>query len=105
MNTSMLLPQVAEKDVVNAKGQRKDDINSLAEYFSIALGYDRTADDEDDDSGQNFHLTNTCDYFYTQEVVILETKFTTPVIHSYTGYTQRRISNPSYDITAPPPKA
>ena len=105
MNASMFLPQVAEVDVVNTEGQYKDDINSIAEYVCVILGYDHTPDDEDDDSGQNFHLVNTCDYFYQQEIILLEKKYNTTAPCIYTGYTPRSLSNPYYDIIAPPPKA
>ena len=106
MNTSMFLPQVAEVDTYNDNGQLKDDINSVAEYIEVMLGYDHTADDEDDDSGQNFHLVNATNYFYQQEIKISEQqKFTDPVEHIYTGYTTPKLSAPSYDIVAPPPKA
>ena len=106
MNTSMFLPQIAEVDTYNTKGQLKDDINSLAEYIQVVLGYDHTADDEDDDSGQNFHLVNATNYYYQQEIKILEQqKFTDPVAHSYTGYIFCRLNTPSYEIIAPPPKA
>lgn len=106
MNASMFLPQVAEEDTYNDKGQIKDDINSVAEFICVALGYDHTADDEDDDSGQNFHLVNAVDYFYQQEIRVLEDeKFTDLVTHSYTGYTSCKLSTPFYDIIAPPPKA
>lgn len=105
INASMFLPQVAEDDVVNSKGQYKDDINSISEYICVVLGYDHTADDEDDDSGQNFHLVNACDYFFQQEIVLIETKYSNPVNYTYAGYRQRKFSNPFYDIIAPPPKA
>ena len=105
MNASMFLPQVAETDVVNTDGQYKDDINSIAEYVCVILGYDHTPDDEDDDSGQNFHLVNACDYFYQQEVILLEKNYAGAVPSTYAGYTPRRLSNPYYDIVAPPPKA
>lgn len=106
INASMFLPQVAEDDTYNDKGQFKDDINSVAEFICVVLGYDHTADDEDDDSGQNFHLVNATDYFYQQEIKISECqKFTHPVAHCYPGFTSRRLSHPCYDIVAPPPKS
>ncbi|HMW27617.1 MAG TPA: hypothetical protein PKC51_13285 [Ferruginibacter sp.] len=104
MNTSMFLPQVAETDFVDTGGQYKDDINSIAEYFSVVLGYDHTADDEDDDSGQNFHLTNAYTFFYTPNVLTLEENLSGLIPHNYTGYTSPFPSNPFYDVTAPPPK-
>ncbi len=106
MNASMFLPQVAEMDIVNTQGQYKDDINSIAEYVCVVLGYDHTPDDEDDDSGQNFHLVNACDYFYQQEIKILEDQqLAAPSAPSYRGFTAGKFSTPYYDIIAPPPKA
>lgn len=106
INASMLLPQVPEMDTYNTKGQCKDDINSVAEFILITLGYDHTADDEDDDSGQNLHLVNATDYFFQQEIKMLEhQKFSDPIVHSYAGYIFYMHSSPCYDIIAPPPKA
>ena len=106
MNTSMFLPQVPEDDIYDGNGNQLDDINSIVEFVMVKLGIDHHADDEDDDSGQNFHLVNATVYFYQQEIKILEQqKFTDPIGHSYTGYISCRLNTPSYDIIAPPPKA
>ena len=56
MNTSMFLPQVPEDDVYDTNGNQLDDINSIVEYVMVKIGLDHTADDEDNDSGQNLHV-------------------------------------------------
>lgn len=106
MNFSMFLPQTAEEDVFNASGQQADDINSVVEYLRVALGYDHTADDEDDDSGQNFHLASAVDYFYQREISITEDQKLTPLnTVSFAGYRVGKLTSPYYDIIAPPPEA
>lgn len=74
INFSMFLPQVPEFDCYDKNGQQIDDINSVVEYVEVTLGYDHTADDEDDDNGQNFHLVKAVEYYYEQKVVVLETE-------------------------------
>lgn len=72
MNTSMFLPQVQEEDMYSATGQELDDINSIVELVNVELGYDTTADDEDSDNGQNFHIVKSTDYCSQQQSVLLE---------------------------------
>ncbi len=106
MNYSMFLPQTAEVDMRTASGQQADDINSVAEFVRIELGYDRTADDEDDDSGQNFHLVNAVDYFYQQEITLLtDQQFVSLTATAFPEYNVGKILSPYYDIIAPPPEA
>lgn len=106
MNYSMFLPQTAEVDIHTAGGQQADDINSVAEFIRIELGYDRTADDEDDDSGQNFHLVNAVDYFYRQETTVLaDQQFVSLTTPAFPEYPAARILSPYYEIIAPPPEA
>jgi hypothetical protein len=101
----MFLPQGAEVDCYDKNGQQIDDINSVVEYVEVALGYDHTADDEDDDSGQNFHIVKAFDYYFEQKVVVLETEkvqveqsvtrhFDHAVLYTQTCY---------LDIPTPPP--
>ncbi|WP_300596218.1 hypothetical protein [Niabella sp.] len=49
-----LLPQVAERDLFDATGVQRDDVNSIAEWIGITLGIDKTPDDEDNDFARNF---------------------------------------------------
>jgi len=106
MNASMFLPQVAEDDVYDKNGIQEDDINSVLEYFSVALGYDTTADDEDDDSGQNFHLAKTVEYTYQQQFLIIsQPEFAAIVKHNFAEYQLEKITPVSFDIITPPPEA
>lgn len=105
MNTSMFLPQMAEVDVFDANGNQVDDINSVVEYISVALGIDHTADDEDDDSGQNFHLvlkpiTVSC----PQVFIPIEHKIFAPVkVPFCCSYKDIKLQMISFDILTPPP--
>ena len=106
MNGSMFLPQMPEDDVYDKSGNQLDDINSILEYVRVELGYDKTADDEDDDSGQNFHLVNAVDYYYEQKEVILQlTPFSILNNQVYSEYLNTKISSVSFDIITPPPEA
>jgi hypothetical protein len=106
MNYFMFLPQIDEVDSYDASGQQIDDINSVVEYVRVMLGLDKTADDEDDDRGNNFTLAKTCDYFYQQQITILETPGFIEI--SSRVYSEYKIPAPlftSYDIISPPPEA
>lgn len=106
MNTSMFLPQVAEKDKYDANGNQVDDINSVVEYVAITLGYDHKADDEDDDTGQNFHLIKSFEFGYHQSSIEVKSVFNSIASKiSYPKYTEDNLLTVSYDIIAPPPKA
>jgi hypothetical protein len=67
MNYFMFLPQVQEVDVYDKNGQQTDDINSVVEWVRVTLGYDKTADDEDDDSGTNYLVPKCCDIIAQQQ--------------------------------------
>ncbi len=103
----MFLPQCAETDILNATGQQEDDINSVVEYIDqVILGHhDDTPEDEDDDSGQNFHLVKYVDYvfqpfFVASEHRLPETQNSKryPVLESY------KILSVYFDILSPPPE-
>ena len=104
MNTSMFLPQVPESDIYDANGNQVDDINSIVEFVMVKAGLDHRADDEDDDSGQNFHLVKCFDYCFRPEFItvkrtdILFTK--TQLFPEY----QEKITHISFDVIIPPPK-
>lgn len=105
INASMFLPQVAEEDVYDAHGMQVDDVNSLVEYFQVALGYDHHADDEDDDNGQNFHLVKTIEYKCQQVVTITITRSCCaipPRLFIQTNDAAFQSAIP--DISTPPPK-
>ena len=105
INFSMFLPQMAEVDIFDANGQQQDDINSLTEYIAVALGYDHTSDDEDDDSGQNFQSPKTLAYFNQQTSFVIQRNYTLIVPHNFSDYTVNKIPSVSLDIIVPPPKA
>jgi hypothetical protein len=106
MNTSMLLPQMPEQDAYDANGKQIEDINSVVEYIEVALGNDITADDEDDDNGQTFHLVKAVDYFFSQPMSIVQEK--NPAgkkANHFPEYRAGKIKVISIDIITPPPEA
>lgn len=104
MNASMFLPQVQEEDTFNANGQQVDDINSIVELINVELGYDKTADDEDDDSGQNFHLVKLHEYNFQQQSVLIEgTNFKEITNKVFSEYKVPCIKSVVTDILTPPP--
>lgn len=104
MNTSMFLPQAPEQDVYDANGNQLDDITSIVELVRVKLGWDHTADDENDDSGQNFHIVNT---EYTIEPFFgkVNNDFAINYSKEFFDYKELKIPAMSYDILVPPPKA
>lgn len=105
MNTSMFLPQVAEEDVYDKNGQQLDDINSLVEYIFVALGYDHTPDDEDDDSGQNFHQVKSFEYNYQPTFTVIDDSHSTEESKQhYFPYKELHIELAPSDIVTPPPE-
>ncbi len=103
MNTSMFLPQAPEEDVYDANGNQLDDITSIVELVRVKLGWDHTADDENDDNGQNFHIVNL---EYTIEPFFGEVKNEFAIKHSkeFFDHKELKIPSVSYDILVPPPK-
>lgn len=103
MNTSMFLPQAPMADVYDANGNQEDDITSIVELVRVKLGLDHTADDENDDSGQNFHIVNL---EYTIEPFNGEIKneFASEDSKDFHDLRQTLIPSVSYDILVPPPK-
>jgi hypothetical protein len=100
----MFLPQIAEDDLYDAAGKQLDDVNSVIEYFQVALGYDHHVDDEDDDNGQNFHLVKNVEYNFQQIAFSIE-----PVLISSVTFTvffhkdEDSFQTVSIDIITPPP--
>lgn len=104
MNTSMFLPQVAMEDVYDANGQQLDDITSVVEYIRVTLGYDKTADDENDDSGQNFHVVKNIEYSFQQQVIVIERQDLSAIKkRTFPEYKIPTHSSPVFDILTPPP--
>jgi len=104
MNTSMFLPQLPEVDAFDGGGRKLDDINSVVEYVGVALGYDTTPDDEDDDTGQAFHIAKVPNYFLFQPVSIVRVENTSQsnATH-FAEYRSDKIKPISIDILTPPP--
>jgi hypothetical protein len=104
MNTSMFLPQVAEVDLYDSQGNQLDDVNSVIEYFQVALGYDHHADDEDDDNGQNFHLVKNIEYNFQQVITLAENKPNYPLpALIFHPIREDSFQSPVQDINTPPP--
>lgn len=95
-----------EADVYDANGQQYDDVNTVLEYIRVQMGYDKTADDEDDDSGQNFQMASGIDYFYQQNVFVIEQQpFKEIVSPVYSEYINTKLAFVSFEIITPPPEA
>lgn len=108
MNTSMFLPQIAEEDVFDSKGNQVDDINTVCEYIDeVILGNtDATPEDEDDDSGQNFVTVNALNYFYQQPSFLIETIVEVNSDNpTYSIYLNTKLSSTISDVITPPPEA
>ncbi len=104
MNTSMFLPQVAEVDTYDANGNQNDDINSIVEYVMVSLGLDHHADDEDDDSGQNFHVVTSFQYTFQPFFNEINKENSENQKNEFREFSQSKIPFVSYDIIVPPPK-
>jgi hypothetical protein len=104
-----LMPQVAEIDAYNATtGRQEDDVNTVFEWVSIALGFDTTADDEDDDSDKHSQIVNffvyDCPKTFSTKDIITKGKLTSSKTNHYPTYCAHKIDNPTFDVIVPPPK-
>ncbi|MDO6429959.1 hypothetical protein Q4E93_05155 [Flavitalea sp. BT771] len=105
MNTSMFLPQLPEVDAFDALGRKLDDINSVVEYVGVVLGYDTTADDEDDDTGQAFHIAKVPNYLLFQPVSIVRVENTLQCNTThFAEYRSDEIKLISIETLTPPPE-
>lgn len=100
----MLLPQVPEADIYDSNGNQIDDITSIVELIRVKLGYDKHADDEDSDNGQNFHIV-TLDYaiqLFPQKIT-----YYSPAKKKKQSYIENdsKTSSVVNDIIVPPPEA
>lgn len=107
VNYFMFLPQGPEKDTYDAKGQQKDDINSLVEYIRVTLGYDKTADDEDDDNGNNLVLVKICDYIFSRQPFQLLEEMAklqqTEIKTAYPSLEESFLHDTYIEVATPPP--
>lgn len=101
----MLLPQVPEVDVYDTNGNQLDDINSIVEYVLVKIGIDHTADDEDNDSGQNLHVVPDFQYTYEPFLSMVSKDYSNVKHNEFVEYSVSKIPLVSYDIIIPPPKA
>lgn len=104
MNTSMLLPQAPEDDVYDGNDIQVDDINSIVELVMVDLGIDHTADDEDNDQGQNFHLVKIFEYCYDPVFTLTNRHEFISAKEMFGEYKENKIPNICFDIIIPPPK-
>ncbi len=104
MNTSMLLPQAPEEDVYDKNGNQIDDITSIVELIMVDLGIDHTADDENNDQGQNFHVVKICDYCYQPFFSNINTFESLSNQSSFLEYKESKMPLVAFDILIPPPK-
>lgn len=106
MNYFMFLPQMPEADSYDVNGQQTDDVNSVVEYVSVVFGFDKTADDEDNDNGNSFTVVKACDYLYQQQITILpESVFTEVKNSEYAVHKDHMPELICYGIITPPPEA
>lgn len=101
----MFIPQVQEQDIYDAGGKKIDDINSVIEYIGVALGIDHTADDEDDDTGQYFHLIKAAPYYSPQHMAEVREK-KCPGINTrcFTEYKPVHLKRVALERITPPPE-
>lgn len=104
MNTSMFLPQVPQHDVFDEYGNQMDDINSVVEYVMVTLGLDETADDEDNDNGQNFNVVMITPCIITPGSTLLNKPVEIQNDINYSLTSHSAISHMAYDVIVPPPK-
>lgn len=104
----MFIPQMAEVDVYDAHGQQVDDINTLVEFIDqeVMGNYDSTPEDEDDDSGNPYHIIKIVDFTWHPYVAEIQTKPTLADIpaRSFTGYIENKLTPGYPNIVSPPPK-
>ena len=106
INFSMFLPQMPEKDSYDASGAQVEDVNSLAEYAGVLLGFDNTSDDEDNDDGGNINLEQDGNYLHPHINSSLALHGVYRLINtSFAEYLIHQPNAPAYDIIAPPPEA
>ena len=104
----MFIPQMAEVDMYDPGGQQVDDINSLVEFIDQeVLGhYDNTPEDEDDDSGNPYHLIKIIDFTWHPYVTEIQTKpaASEQPAKSFTGYIEHKLVPRYPNLVSPPPK-
>lgn len=105
MNTSEFMPQANETDLYDADGNQLDNITNVAELIRVKLVYDHYADDENNGSGQNFHISNFCQNSFQPFFSEVKNFFFKKGNDLFKDFTESKITSISYDILVPPPKA
>ncbi|MGZ5285996.1 MAG: hypothetical protein ACXWB9_02375 [Flavisolibacter sp.] len=106
INSTMLLPQVAEHDVY-FNGQQADDINSVLEYIQqeVLNIQDKSPEDEDNDAGKEINpvasMDQSCDLKF--RIHFEHPDFT--ILQCYHKMADQKTPGLSMDISTPPPKA
>jgi hypothetical protein len=94
LNTYMFIPQMAEVDSYDRAGNQVDDVNTLVEYIDqeIMGHHDNTPEDEDDDSGQPYHIIKLQEHSWHPYVVTIQTKvtFSDKPAKVFTGYIEHK---------------
>ena len=108
LNFTMFIPGLPETDIVSGQGWPEDDINTLYEYFDqVVFGYhDDTPEDEDDDQGQNFQLSQIDQYpFSRPPFSIKNPPSVMQAKNRYSSYVSNALPAVYYEIPSPPPEA
>ncbi len=105
INSFMFLPQGQDIGGTDAHGRQIEDINSLVEWVRIALGYDRHADDEDDDNANNLLLVKTFNKVFDEQSpkVPLPALFASKEVTPFPEYDERISLNHFIEVATPPP--
>ena len=104
MNTSTFMPQAHEANVYDADGNQLDDITNVVELIRAKLDYGHHADDENNDSGQKFHIVNFYQNSFQPFFSDVKNFFFKKGNDLFKDFTESKITSISYDILVPPPK-
>lgn len=104
----MFIPQMAEVDRYDPSGQQVDDINTLVEFIDqeVMGHYDNSPEDEDDDSGNPYHIIKIVDFTWHPYVAEIQTKpaATEQPAKCFTGYIENKLTPGYPNLVSPPPK-
>ncbi|TAG11438.1 MAG: hypothetical protein EAZ35_03035 [Sphingobacteriia bacterium] len=105
-----LIPHLDEADMYSAATDSQvEDINTVYEFISVALGIDTTADDEDDDMANDSQITfnylTTCPRLLNFSDYISKHKFLENSTQKFSFFTYCQINSIFFDIESPPPEA
>jgi len=104
LNSSTFMPQKTGADIYDTDGNQLDNITNVVELIRVKLGYDHHADDENNDSGQNFRIINFYQYSFQPFFSDVKNFFFKKGNDLFKDFTESKITSISYDILVPPPK-